>query len=167
MKNIKVLLAILLSVVSFTSLAADKIAVVNVQEAIKRSESAKLWIKKFESEHASEQADLRLLESEFNAMQERYKKDEAILSDEEKRKTTKAMKEKVEEFQFRNQKLQKEYKSSFQEFMKTMGPKVNKALGHLMEENSYDMIIHRDAVLGVAPKFDITGKVIEQLNKEK
>ena len=167
MKQIKLVLVALLSVFSMAAVAADKIAVVNVQDAIKKSEGAKSWIKKFESEHATEQADIRVLESEIKAMQERYKKDEAILSDEEKRKANKAMQEKYEELQFRGKQLQKEYKEGQQELLKSMLPKVNKALNELMEKDGYSMILHREAVLTLSPKLDITEKVIEQMNQSK
>lgn len=167
MNKVKLLLAVVLSVMSFASFAASKIAVVNVQEAIQKSDSAKLWIKEFESEHATEQADLRVLESEIKAMQERFKKDQAILSEEEKRKTSKEMQDKYEEFQFRGKQLQKEYKEAQQELLQSMLPKVQKALGELMEKHGYDLIIHREAVLTLSPKLDITDKLIEQLNKSK
>ncbi|PIE40929.1 MAG: hypothetical protein CSA49_06000 [Gammaproteobacteria bacterium] len=166
MNQIKWVLVALLSVFSMAAVAADKIAVVNVQDAIKNSDGAKLWIEKFEAEHASEQADIRVLESELKAMQERYKKDEAILSDDEKRKANKSMQEKFEELQFRGKQLQKEYKAGQQELLKSMLPKVNKALNKLMEKNGYDMILHREAVLMLSSELDITEKVIKQMNKQ-
>ncbi|MCG8669300.1 MAG: OmpH family outer membrane protein [Pseudomonadales bacterium] len=166
MKQLKYTLLIMMSLLSFQAMAG-KIAVVNVQDAIKKSDAAKLWIQKFESEHATEQADLRVLESELKAMQERFKKDEAILSDDEKRKANKAMQEKYEELQFRGKQLQKEYKAGQQELVQSMLPKVNKALNALMEKDAYDLIVHREAVLMLKPEFDITDKVIEQMNKAK
>ena len=48
-----------------------------------------------------------------------------------------------------------------------MLPKVNSALTQLMEKNSYDLIVHREAVLLLTPELDITEQVIEQLNKAK
>lgn len=166
MKQLKYALLIIMSLMSFQAMA-EKVAVVNVQDAIKKSDAAKLWIQKFESEHATEQADLRVLESELKAMQERFKKDEAILSDDEKRKANKAMQEKYEELQFRGKQLQKEYKAGQQELVQSMLPKVNKALNALMEKENYDLIVHREAVLMLKPDFDITDKVIDQMNKAK
>ncbi|MCG8315148.1 MAG: OmpH family outer membrane protein [Pseudomonadales bacterium] len=167
MKPFKLVAALVFALFSMSAFAAGKIAVVNVQEAITQSDNAKIWLKKFESEHATEQADLRAMEAEIKAMQERFKKDEAILSEEEKRKTNKSMQDKYEELQFRGKQLQKEFKTGQQEFVKGMLPKVNSALTQLMEKNSYDLIVHREAVLMLAPQLDITEQVIEQLNKAK
>ena len=167
MKQIKIMLAVLLSVMSFSALAAGKIAVVNVQEAITKSDKAKLWLEKFESEHATEQADLRVLESELQAMQERFKKDQAILGEEEQRKSQKAMQDKYEELQFRGKQLQKEFKEAQQDLLKSMLPMVNTALNKLMEKHGYDMILRSEVVLSLSPKLDITDQVIEQLNKDK
>lgn len=166
-KHVKILMVVLLSLVSFSTLAAGKIAVVNVQEAITKSDKAKLWLQNFESEHAAEQADLRALEAELQAMQERFKKDQAILSEEEKRKFNKDMQDKYEELQFRGKQLQKEFKDAQQELLKSMLPMVQNVLNKLMEKNSYDMILRSEVVLTLSPKLDITGQVIEQLNKEK
>lgn len=167
MKQLKILIAVLLSVVSFSTMAAGKIAVVNVQEAITKSDRAKLWLEQFEAEHATEQADLRVLESELQAMQERFKKDQAILSEDEKRKSNKSMQDKYEELQFRGKQLQKEFKDAQQELLKSMLPKVQAALNKLMEKNNYDVILRSEVVLSLSPKLDITDQVIEQLNKEK
>lgn len=167
MKQIKIMLVVLLSVVSFSTLAAGNIAVVNVQEAITKSDKAKLWLEQFEAEHATEQADLRVLESELQAMQERFKKDQAILGEEEQRKSQKAMQDKYEELQFRGKQLQKEFKEAQQDLLKSMLPKVNTALNKLMEKNGYDIILRSEVVLSLTPKLDITEQVIEQLNKDK
>lgn len=166
MTHFKLVLGILFAVMSCQLMAAEKIAVVNVQEAITKSDSAKLWLEKFETEHATEQADLRVLESELQAMQERYKKDQAILGEEAKRKANKDMQEKYEELQFRGKQLQKEFKEAQQELLKSMLPKVEKALNRLMEKEGYDIILRSEIVLSLSPKLDITEKVIEQLNKE-
>lgn len=167
MKQIKLALAVILTVLSCSTFAAQKVAVVNVQEAITKSESAKLWLQNFETEHATEQADLRVLESEIKAMQERFKKDQAILSEEEKIKANKDMQDKYEELQFRGKKLQKEFKQAQQELLKSMLPKVNTAISQLMEKNDFDIILRSEAALSVSPKLDITQQVIEQLNKDK
>ncbi|MDX1694364.1 MAG: OmpH family outer membrane protein [Ketobacteraceae bacterium] len=167
MKQFKILTAVLLTMLSFSTFAAGKIAVVNVQEAITKSDKAKMWLEKFEAEHATEQADLRVLESELQAMQERFKKDQAILSEEEKRKSNKSMQDKYEELQFRGKQLQNEFKEAQQELLKSMLPKVQAALNKLMEKNGYDVILRSEVVLSLSPKLDITEQVIDQLNKDK
>ena len=167
MKRIKLLLVAVLSVFSLASYAAGNFAVVNVQDAIAKSDTAKLWIKKFESEQSNAKADLQALEAELKSLQEKFKKDQAILSEEEKRKTNKIMQDKYEELQFRGKQLQKEYKAGQQELLKSMFPKVQKAITDLMKTDGYDMILHREAVLTVSPSLDITDKLVEQLNKAK
>lgn len=167
MKKFKLLIIAMLSVFSMTAIAAEKIVVINEQKAVAESNEAKLFLKKFESDKAAEKAELRALEAELKAMQERFKKDQAILSEEEKRKTNQTMQEKFEEFQFRGKQLQKEYKAAEQELLRSMLPKLNDALSALMKKNGYDLILRSQVVVSMSPKLDITDLVVEQLNSAK
>ncbi len=143
------------------------IAVVDVQKAIGMSDEAQLKLEKLKAELAHEEADLKSVRNEIESLQERYKKDAAVMSTDEKRKIEKEMDDKLAEFKFLGGKLQKRSQQEQQELFGQMLPKFKRALKNLQDEKKFDIILQKEAALWVDPEYDITKQVIEKMNALK
>jgi len=147
--------------------AEMKIAVINVQRAIGESEEAQGLIKKLEEELQAEQASIRQLNTDISTLQEKLVKDGEVMSDAEKRRLQKEAEDKQIDYQFQVNKLQKEVNDRQQEILGQMAPKLDAVLKDLIALEKYDLIVHRQNVLYVDNKLDITAKVTELLNQKK
>ena len=147
--------------------AEMKIAVVNVQRAIGDSNEAKALIAKLERDVAADQDAIKKLNSEITQMQEKFVKDGEVMSDAEKRKMQKELEDKQIEYQFLVNKLQKVVNERQQEILGQMAPKLDAVLKDIIAKELYDLVVHRQNVLYVDSKYDITTQVTEQLNLKK
>jgi outer membrane protein len=147
--------------------AEMKIAVINVQRAIGESEEAQGLIKKLEEELQAEQTAIRQLNTDISTLQEKLVKDGEVMSEPEKRRLQKEAEDKQIDYQFQVNKLQKEVNDRQQEILGQMAPKLDAVLKDLIAIEKYDLIVHRQNVLYVDNKLDITAKVTELLNQKK
>ncbi len=154
-----------------STFAADaaglKLAVVNVQRAIGESEEAKALIAKLESDLAADNTAVKNLNSQVTQLQEKLVKDGDVMSDVEKRKLQKEIEDKQADLQFQVNKLQKVVNERQQEILSQMAPKLDAVLKDIIAKEQYDLVIHRQNVLYVDPKHDITTQVTEALNQKK
>jgi Skp family chaperone for outer membrane proteins len=89
------------------------------------------------------------------------------MSDAEKRRMQKELEDKNTEYQFLANKLQKLVNERQQEILGLMAPKLDAVLKDMIAKEAYDLVVHRQNVLYVDPKYDITTQVTEQLNLKK
>lgn len=144
-----------------------KIASLDVQRAIGESEEAKAAVEKLQDELGSEQKALQDLNAEITGLQERLRKDGEVLSDSEKRKLQKDIEDKQIDYQFQVNKLQKALNDRQQEIISAMAPKLDAVLKDIIAVEGYDLIVHRQNVLYVNSKHDITPRVTEKLNEKQ
>ncbi|HEY6599465.1 MAG TPA: OmpH family outer membrane protein [Pseudomonadales bacterium] len=154
-----------------STFAADaaglKLAVVNVQRAIGESEEAKVLIAKLESDLAADNTAVKNLNSQVTQLQEKLVKDGDVMSDAEKRKLQQEIETKQADLQFQVNKLQKVVNERQQEILSQMAPKLDAVLKDIIAKEQYDLVIHRQNVLYVDAKHDITTQVTEALNQKK
>ena len=144
--------------------AVESIAVIDVQAAILSSEQAKVKIAELKKATSSDQNEIKELAQQIQALQEKMEQDAAVMSDTEKKNLSKEAQGKVEEFQFKRQKLQKAQQAAQQELMGEMSPKLEQAIQSILAEGEYSLILERRAAIWVSPELDITKKVTEKLN---
>ena len=144
-----------------------KIASLDVQRAIGESEEAQVAVEKLQQELGAEQEALQNLNDEIVAAQERLRKDGEVLSESEKRKLQKEIEDKQIDYQFQVNKLQKALNDRQQEIIGAMAPKLDAVLKDIIEIEGYDLIVHRQNVLYVNTRHDITRRVTEKLNEKK
>jgi outer membrane protein len=161
-----VLLPVLL-LTAGSAFAELKIAVVNVQRAIGECDEAKGLIAKLESDTAPDQTAIKALGAEITQLQEKFNKDSDVMSDPEKRKVQKEIEDKQIDYQFRVNKFQKTVNERQQDILSQMAPKLDAVLKDIIAKEAYDLVIHRQNILYVDAKYDITAQVTEKLNQKK
>ncbi len=168
MKKVIYCLFVLLGLQSFNVSAADlKIAVVDVRAGVMQSTAAKLKMEKLKPEFAKEEAEIMALRDELKKLEERIKKDGAVMSAEEKRKLEKEFVEKGNELKFKGQQFQQSSQSEAQEVFKSLLPKFQEALKSIVEANKYDVVLHREAAIFVKPEYEITEQVMKKMDSMK
>ena len=169
MKIFQLVFVVTVAMMSQLVMAAEmpKIAVVDVRAGVMKSDDAKLKMEKLKGEFEQEKADLESLRMDLQKMEEKAKKDGAVMSSDEKRKLEKDMMEKANEFKFKGQQFQKSSQAEAQEVFQALIPKFQKALKAIVDDKGFDMVLHREAALLVKPEYEITDMVTAKMNTLK
>ncbi len=114
-----------------------------------------------------DQTTVKNLGASITQLQEKFNKDGDVMSDAEKRKLQKDIEDKQIEYQFQVNKLQKVVNERQQDILQQMAPKLDAVLKDIIAKDQYDLVIHRQNVLYVDAKYDITAQVTEKLNQKK
>jgi outer membrane protein len=144
-----------------------KIAVIDTQRALLESEEAKQLMQSAQSDLQGDQGQLQSLGQEIQKLREQYQKDAEVMSDADKRTRQKEIEDKQIEAEFLANKLQKAVNDRRQELGQQMVPKLEAVLKELTDQEKYDVILERGAILYADPKHDITKRVTELLNAKK
>lgn len=145
--------------------AEMKVGVLDIRAALFSSNAAKDFSKKMVDEFKAQELEVRSIQEEGKKLQERLKKDAALMSDVERGKLASQLEEKVKEFQYLRQKLDGAINQKKQEFIQASKPRIDVVLQKIVDSDKLDLIIPRETIIYVTPDMDITAKVIEQLNK--
>lgn len=167
MKGFKLLILAGLLFSSSTVWAEIRIAVVDLNAAVMKSDEARLRAEKLKSGLGQEEADAIALRNQIQKLDEKRQKDAAVMGQDELRRLEKEIADKKIELNFKGQKLQQKGKDASQELQAVMGPKVEKAMKAIVDEKKYDLILQRQAALWVDPKFDITPELTQRINAQK
>ena len=161
----KSIAAVLLVAAAAGAQAADlKIAVVDPMQAISDSAPAKRMLGALEKDLTDERAQLGKLEGQLRTCQQKLGKDAATLAATEVAKLKAECDTKYREYQNLGQSVQKTATERQQAILQEMGPRFQTALGALIKEGGYDVVVQREALLHVKPELDITGKVTAKID---
>lgn len=166
----KLLFSLVLSIsfmASMPAFAETKIGVVDIRAALFSSDSAKTFSKSIAADFKTQEMEVRAVQESGHKLQERIKKDAAIMSDTERTKLALQLEEKAKEFKYLKDKLDKAVASQKQSFLQESKPKVDIVLKEIVDAGKYDLIFPRESVVYSGPSIDITAQVIEKLNAMK
>lgn len=143
---------------------AQKIAVADSQAALMNSEAAKKAVEKLQSELKVQRDRMAQLNGEIDALQARFKRDGAVMTEKDKKDLQKQAEAKVQEFQSLAQVVQKRTQDVQNDLLQRMIPEMEKAIDDLQKVNKFDVIIEKKNVIFADPAVDITKKITEKLN---
>lgn len=167
MRKLVALVALFCLAMGNVAWSAPKIAVVDVRAAVVGSSAAKQQMEKLRADLAGEEAELMALRDSIQGMEEKFKKDEVTMSGEERRRTRQSIEDKVAEFNFMGERLQKRTQEAQQGLLQSMLPLVERALAQLKDEKKYDLILRKEATLWASEEYDITQALIDKMNASK
>lgn len=169
---IRLIKAVIVATAFSTSLLAnaqDKIAVVSLDGAILQTEVAQEIIKK-EQENAvfkDKASQLENLSNELKELVENYKRDEAVLSAEQKL----AQQQLIQSKETEGKALQKQLVNAQQQLrvalVRNNQQIVFQAAQEVAKDEGLDLLLNASAVLYMKDINDITAKVTDKLNKQK
>jgi outer membrane protein len=165
MKSVKVLLAVVaLAFAPFA--AAEKIAVLGVQEALLTSKAANSFRENLKKELSGEEAKVVELEKQAKALQDKIRQNGSKMSQDELNQSRLQFQKAFEAFQKNGQALQQKRIEREQKFLEEMRPKLDTVIRQIIEKNGYEVVLAKQATVFSAKGVDITKQVVELLNKQ-
>ena len=172
MRNSKTLFLVavtsLAATLSFSAVAADKIAVVDIARAIFGSNVAQARLQQAETgadfvglkaKYESSTADLQALAKEAESKRLTW-------SQEQPQEHQKKMEYAKADAELAARKIQAEQQQLQQKIMQELGPKAQEALQEVVAEEGVTILLRADAVMLAGPESNITSKVADRLNKK-
>jgi len=162
-------LGLMVGMVLFTgaSFAADKkLAVVDVQKAMRSADKVKEIESKLKKEFSVEEKKIEELKKEITELKERQQRDWAIMGDAEKRKLQEEGMKVTNELKALSQESQRRLQTRQQELLQPVVSDAQDAIKDIMKEEGYDVVFRREALVEFDPKMDITLKVTLKLNEK-
>ena len=172
MRNLKalclVLVAAMAASLSMASVAEDKIAVVDIAQAIFSSNAAQSIIKQAETsadfvglkaKYEGSVADLQSLAKEAESKRLTWSQEQAQ-SHQKKMEYVKA------DAQLAAKKIQAEQKELQQFIMQELGPRAQEALQEVVTEEGVTILLRAESVLIAGQESNLTAKVADRLNKK-
>lgn len=159
------IVAALVGVFATGQALAAGIAVVEFSAVVENSDATKKAKEKYDAATKVQRERMEKLQEEIQALQARYKKEEAILSEADKKALQKQGEDKVGEFQRLGQAVTEAKQRTEQDLQRTLVPRIRAVIEELRKANKYDLVLERQGgVLAADPALDLTRKVIEKVN---
>jgi len=166
--SVKRLLVMLACVLSFSAMAEENIAVIDVARAIFSTEIAKQRQEEMQSApaFASLQAKYDNIGADMQALQKEVEGKAMTLSQEQAGEYKKKMEYLRADMELVSRKLQAEIKELQNRIMQELKPKALEAIKELVEEGKITLLLQREAVISATPDKDLTGKLVDRMNKK-
>ncbi len=167
MKIVNLLMLLLgASLVPGLVLAQDtKIGIINLEQALFNSEAARVVQEELQSEFSGDERRAQTLQEELMGLQRRFTQDEAIMSESEKRQLNADAQEKQLQLQLISERVQQALQEKNQQFVESMRQTLSDAIGEVVAEGGYDLILNASGVAYADPVLDITPKVTAKINE--
>ncbi|WP_415073311.1 OmpH family outer membrane protein [Legionella sp.] len=165
MKRFAGVLALVFSVFSACAFAdAAKIGVVDLQKIMQTSSQMKEIQQKLEKEFKPRRDKLVAMEATLKADMEKFKRDSAVMSTNDKKNLEKKIIAAQQQFERDGQQYQQELSTANNESMEGLYAKVRAAISKVAKEDKYDIIVQKDAAPFSADALDVTDKVVKAID---
>ena len=167
MKTFKSLIACLsLVILSQGAFAQDtKIGVLNALQALFNSDAARIVQEELEQEFSIDEERAQELTEQLTTLGEEFQQNEAIMTDEEKRRMNADAQDLQVQLQLIQERVQQALQEKNQEFLESMQEELAAAVTDVVAEGGFDLILNVDSAPYFAPVLDITPRVTAKLNE--
>ena len=171
MRNLKAFVLLLVGVVSFSSVAVaaeDKVAILDVQQAMFASDYAQSRVKQ-----SLESADFVALKAkaegsaaDLQAMSKEVEAKRLTWSAEQAEGHQKRMSYAKADYDLAVQKIQGEQKQLQQKILQDLSPTFQQALTEVIQEEGITLLLRAESVLSASAENNLTAKVVDRLNQK-
>lgn len=161
----KKLVSVFAGLLLIGSVQATEVAVVDFRAALLQSNIGQEEAKAPKQKVADMDARLKKEQSSFQQRAEELKRDELTLSEDEFKKRRQELAQRQQQIQILAAQMQNEAKSIEQKLISSLTPKGELALKAIIEERKLDLVLNRQLSLYANQGVDITGELIERINK--
>jgi outer membrane protein len=148
--------------------SGTKIGVVEFQKVFSETTFGKKNLESMNSFIKNREALVELEEKELKRMQEDFARQASVLSDSAKREREEMFRRRAQEFQQKASELSREVQEKQKEVQERFREKADQAVGRVAQQLGLVLVIERGRGAPVPysdASLDITGKVIEEMNK--
>ncbi len=161
-----IIVALVVSLVTANAIAnGGKIGVVDLQKIVQTSEQMKVIQQKLEKDFKPRRDKLVAMEEGLKQDMEKFKRDNAIMSQTQKKELEKKIVTTQQMFEREGQQYQQELSSAHNEAMEGLYNKIRKAITKVAEIEQYDLILQKDAAPFSVDKLDVTSNVMKQIDE--
>jgi outer membrane protein len=145
----------------------QKIAVVNVQEAISQIPQAAVLMQTLETEFKDEKAVIEKLQKDLSFEDENLKRNGSLMSEKEKTELQTKMGGLYQQYQVKVKEFQQKVSQRRNEETNKLLALVTQAVDNIAAKEKYDLVLSQQTVVFSKPSTDITATVVEQVSKLK
>jgi outer membrane protein len=142
-----------------------KVAIINIQVAIAKSNDGQQTAKEIQTKFAPKQQVLTKEQAEINALQDQLRNQEKTLSDDARAKLLKSIDDKTRQFNRDNEDATNEFQGAEQEAINEIGQKMMGVLSEYAKKNTYEVVLDvsspQTPVLYADPTTDITEEIVK------
>ncbi len=145
----------------------QKIAVVNVQEAISQIPQAAALMQALETEFKDEKAVIEQLQKDLTFEDENLKRNGSLMSEKEKKELQTKMAGLYQQYQVKVKEFQQKVAQRKNQETNKLLALVTQSVDNIAAKEDFDLVLSGQAVVFAKPATDITSKVVEQVSKIK
>lgn len=164
---IAVLGVTLFSAMPVSAAEGAKIAMLDREAALLASNAARVAQEKLNADMKPQRDRLDGLRNDIKAMEQRFQKEGATMSESSKKSLRDQADKKAQEFNVLIQQVQERTQQAQQDLLKRLLPSLEGILDDLRKSGGYDIILDRRSAVYVAPELDLTKRVVDRLNAGK
>ena len=142
-----------------------KIGAVNAIRIFEKSPQNNSAMKMIKDEFTSRDKELIAEQKKIKELEDKFKKDRAILSEQESSKLERDIISKKRDLKRKQDEFREDLNYRRNEEMVKIQKQIIESIQQVAEDNKYDLVLS-EGVLYASPKVDMTGLVIEYLKKE-
>ena len=129
------------------------------------SDAARVVQEELEQEFSADEARAQELTTQLQELSAKFQQDEAVMTDEEKRRMNSNAQDIQVQIQLIQERVQTALQEKNQQFLQSMQADLATAVSDVVAEGGYDLILNVDSAPYFAPVLDITAKVTAKLNE--
>ena len=161
----KIPVFVLLAVFSFGLNAAGKSAFINTKVLLDKSPQALAANKQLQDQFGEREQSLRNLAQNIQQMEETFKNDSAIMSEEQKNKAQENIVQNKRRFQFEQQSLKEDLQARQRELLKGVQTEIREAIQAYGAQHGFDFIFTDNSIAYASEAVDITDEILLELQK--
>lgn len=170
MSQITILMIVIALSLAWSNSYAQKIRYLNSQTILDKLPEAQEIQKKLDEIRAGYETEYTQKVTEFEKLAKELESQSLLLSPEkksEKQRELEARRAEIEQYQTEKLGPQGEFYQKNRELTKPLYDKIDQAIQKISEEEGYDYVfdVVQGAIIFAKPEYDITNRVIEELNK--
>jgi outer membrane protein len=160
------IISLLILLVSLTSNAAEKIAVIDFQAAVENSKTGKEFLTKLDDSHQMHHDNMQQKAEIINKEKDALQKKQSVLSPEAFEKERMQFESKVNDFQKQMQLQSNSLEKARLDGNNQLINQIEKIIEKISEKKGFILVIPSSATIYVSKTIDITSDVIDHLNKD-
>ena len=163
----KIFFFIFLILFSTSVQASSKIAFININFIIEKSNSGIQITEILKKKRDKETKKLEAKKNEIKKKEDEFKNKSNILSDEERKKRVESIKIEIEDYKKLKNKIEKEFNAKKTQYINILLKEINNIMINYIEKNSIDIVLKKENLVTGKKELDITKNVLDELNKKK
>ena len=142
-----------------------RIGVLNVSAALFNSDAAQVVQEELEQELQPDTERADELREQLVGLRDEYEQNEAVMTDEEKRRANSDAQDLQVQLQLIAERIQQAVQARNQSFLQEMQEEVAAAVNDVVADGGFDIVLGSEAVIHADAVFDITARVTAKLNE--